>query len=108
MPERLAIAAVIAHDCGLDDAGAVGIRARRDGEHGVRRAQMDSRRLRRQSPCATVPVTGDGLTDERPQFLLGHERFMNSRIYESTNWNWNWRLELELESVNPNPSIRKS
>ena len=77
MPERLTVAAVIAHHRRLNDAGALGIGARRDGEREVRGVMREVRgvqwvqKVRGFSHAGTLHPR-NGVTDERAKFLVGH------------------------------------
>src|SRR2546423_13267610 len=71
MSHRLAVAAVIAHHGGFDDAGAFLVGAGLQREYRV--ARVPVRRVQKAPPCrGGCPHTADRLTHELPQFLLGH------------------------------------
>src|SRR5688572_5170833 len=69
---RLAIAAVIAHHCGFDKAGSIGVGARRHREHAVARMEVEERRSRPRGLGHRSRMAGDCLTHEGSQLLFSH------------------------------------
>lgn len=73
MSPRLAVAAVIAHDCGLDQAATFDTGVRLEAKHQVTRMVPVRRFVSvRWLVCGGFVVTRDHRSNEAPQFLLVH------------------------------------